>query len=40
MPDHFGESGDGLQLLAHFGMDADAIEKAAKKVIGRKENIA
>lgn len=37
MPDEFGESGDGLQLLAHFGMDSVAIERAAKAVMEKKK---
>lgn len=36
MPDKFGESGDGLQLLAHFGMDSVAIEKAARLATTKK----
>ncbi len=36
MPDKFGESGDGFELLKHFGMDAAAIEKAVKKVMDKK----
>ena len=36
MQDKFGESGDGLELLKHFGMDSVAIEKAVKKVMEKK----
>ncbi|MDE1798038.1 MAG: transketolase family protein [Candidatus Micrarchaeota archaeon] len=37
MPDRFGESGDGLELLKHFGMGADGIHKAAKEAIAKKK---
>jgi transketolase len=36
MPDHFGESGEPNELTAKWGMDADAIYKAVKKVVKRK----
>lgn len=36
MPDRFGESGDGHELLRQFGMDADAILNAAKAAISKK----
>ena len=36
MPDHFGESGEPNELIAKWGMDAQAIIKAVKKVIKRK----
>ncbi len=36
MQDKFGESGDGIELLKHFGMDSAAIEKAVKRAIGKK----
>lgn len=34
--DTFGESGTPAQLMAKYGLNADAIVAAAKKVIGRK----
>ena len=37
MPDQFGESGGGLELLRHFGMDAAAIERAVKKAMEIKK---
>ncbi len=37
MPDKFGESGDGLELLRHFGMGADGIVKAAHEAIAKKK---
>ncbi|VVB57079.1 1-deoxy-D-xylulose-5-phosphate synthase [uncultured archaeon] len=37
MPDQFGESGGGLELMKHFGMDAAGIEKAVKKAMEKKE---
>ena len=37
MQDKFGESGDGLELLKHFGMDSAAIEKATKIVLEKKK---
>ncbi|TSC73089.1 MAG: transketolase [Parcubacteria group bacterium Gr01-1014_38] len=36
MPDHFGESGQPDELLAHYGMDADALVAAVHRVIKRK----
>jgi transketolase len=36
MPDHFGESGEPNELIAKWGMDAAAVLKAVRKVIGRK----
>ena len=36
MPDHFGESGEPAELLAKWGMDANAIVKAVKKAVKRK----
>lgn len=36
MQDHFGESGEPAQLLAHFGLDAKHIRLAAHSVTGRK----
>lgn len=36
MPDHYGESGDPNELIAKWGMDANAIYKAVKKVLKRK----
>jgi len=32
----FGQSGEPSELIAHYGMDSDAIKKAVKKVISRK----
>jgi len=32
----FGESGTADELIKHFGMDADSIKNAVRKVIGRK----
>jgi len=37
MQDKFGESGEGMQLLAHYKMDANAIVDACKKVIEKKK---
>lgn len=37
MPDHFGESGQPAELLAHYGMDAAAIVAAARRVLRRKK---
>lgn len=37
MPDHFGESGETNELLAHYGMDADAIVVAVQRVLKRKK---
>ncbi len=34
--DTFGESGTPAQLMAKYGLDADAVVKAVKKVISRK----
>lgn len=36
MQDEFGQSGTSQELTAHYGMDAAAIQAAAKKVITRK----
>lgn len=36
MPDRFGESGGGLELLKHFGMGEDGIWMAAKEAMGKK----
>ena len=36
MPDHFGESGEPVELIAKWGMDGKAIVEAVKKVIKRK----
>jgi len=33
MADRFGESGDGAELLAHFGLDAPAIARAATQLL-------
>jgi len=33
MPDQFGESGGGWELMKKFGMDADGIKKAATKAM-------
>lgn len=33
MDDEFGISGDGMELLAHYDMDSDAIIKACEKII-------
>jgi transketolase len=38
MQDRFGESGEGMELLAHFGMDFAAIIKAVKKALEKKAN--
>jgi transketolase len=35
MDDRFGESGDGEELLAHFGLTAPAIAAAARKLLAR-----
>ena len=37
MPDIFGESGSAGELIAKYGLDAEAIVKAVKKVIKRKK---
>ena len=34
--DSFGESGTPAQLMEKYGLNAEAIEAAAKKVMGRK----
>ncbi|MFT4646683.1 MAG: transketolase, partial [Planctomycetota bacterium] len=34
--DTFGESGTPSQLMAKYGLDANAVVKAVKKVISRK----
>lgn len=36
MPDHFGESGTPEELLAKWGMDADGIIKAVRKVLKKR----
>jgi len=36
MPDHFGESGEPMELTAKWGMDSKAIVTAVKKVTKRK----
>ena len=36
MPDHFGESGEPVELIAKWGMDSQAIMVAVRKVIKRK----
>lgn len=36
MPDHFGESGEPSELLAHYGMDAQGIVAAVHRVLKRK----
>lgn len=36
MPDHFGESGQPAELLAHYGMDTAAIVAAVRRVLKRK----
>jgi len=36
MTDKFGESGSAAELLARYGMDAAAIEKASKSAIAKK----
>ena len=37
--DRYGESGNGYELFKHFEIDEEAIEKAVKKVLKRKEAI-
>ncbi len=37
MPDSFGQSGQPLELIEHYGMGKDAIIKAVLKVIKRKK---
>ncbi len=37
MQDHFGESGDPLELFEHFGLDAKHIAMAAHLVVDRKK---
>ncbi|MFH1095351.1 MAG: transketolase family protein [Candidatus Micrarchaeota archaeon] len=37
MPDQFGQSGGGWELMAHYGMDSAGIVKAAKKAIAKKK---
>jgi len=34
--DTFGESGTPAQLMEKYGLDANSVEKAAKKVMERK----
>jgi transketolase len=34
--DEYGQSGDGPELLEHYGLDEKAIVKAVKKVLSRK----
>lgn len=36
MPDHFGESGEPSELLAHYGMDTAALVAAVHRVLKRK----
>lgn len=36
MPDHFGESGEPVELIEKWGMDSKAIATAVRKVIKRK----
>lgn len=36
MPDHFGESGQPAELLAHYGMDTAGIVAAVRRVLKRK----
>lgn len=36
MPDHFGESGEPQELLAHYGMDSGGIIRAVQRVLKRK----
>lgn len=36
MPDHFGESGEPIELIAKWGMDSKAIAKAVKIVVSKK----
>jgi transketolase len=36
MQDHFGESGEPLELLEHFGIDAKHIRLAAHDVVTKK----
>lgn len=38
MRDHFGESGDPDQLIAHFGLDAKHIRLAALQIIERRDS--
>jgi transketolase len=38
MQDHFGESGDPVELFAHFGIDTKHIRLAAHHVTDRKQN--
>ncbi len=33
--DQFGQSGNTDELMKHYGMDAESIKKAVKKVIAR-----
>jgi transketolase len=40
MPDKFGESGEPQQLLKKYGMSAEAMVEAAKKVMKRKSDLA
>jgi transketolase len=37
MPDHFGESGEPVELIQKWGMDKIAIMNAVRKVIKRKK---
>jgi transketolase len=37
MCDHFGESGDPLELFEHFGLDSKHIAMAAHYVVDRKK---
>lgn len=39
MPDHFGESGQPQELLAHYGMDTAGIVAAVYRVLKRKRGV-
>jgi transketolase len=36
MQDRFGESGSPAELLKHFGLDADGIAEAVRRVLKRR----
>ncbi len=38
MQDQFGESGEPLELIKHFNLNAEAIIKSVEKVLGRKKS--
>jgi len=38
MQDKFGESGEPLELVKHFNLDAEGIIKSVEKVLGRKKS--